>query len=78
MIGGKNSARLPDYHRLDLSATCDLKVLGAAAKLGLTLFNVYDRKNVWYREFDIQQHQLVQNDIQFMGFVLNLFLSVRI
>ena len=78
VIGGKNSARLPDYHRLDLSVTCDLKVLGAASKLGLTLFNVYDRKNVWYREFDIQQHQLVQNDIQFMGFVLNLFLSVRI
>jgi ferric enterobactin receptor len=77
VIGDKNSARLPEYHRLDLSATYDLKVFGLKSKLGLTLFNVYDRKNVWYREFDIQQHELVQNDIQFMGFVINLFLDVK-
>jgi len=77
VIGDKNSARLPEYHRLDVSGTYDAEIFGLKSRLGLTLFNVYNRKNVWYREFDIQQHELVQNDIQLMGFVLNLFLDVR-
>jgi len=77
IIGEKNSARLPDYHRLDLSATYDLSAWGLKSKLGLTLFNVYNRKNVWYKEFDIQEHDLVANDIQFMGFVVNMFWDIK-
>jgi len=77
IIGEKNGARLPDYHRLDLSATFDFRAWGLRSKLGLTLFNAYNRKNVWYKEFDIQEHDLVENDIQFMGFVVNMFWDIK-
>jgi ferric enterobactin receptor len=77
IYGAKNSARLPPYHRLDVSATYGLKIGKSQAIAGLTLFNLYNRKNVWYKEFQIVQGELVENDFTYMGFTLNAFFTIR-
>jgi hypothetical protein len=76
VAGEKNGARLPDYHRLDLSASYDFKLGNSKSSIGLSLFNVYNHKNVWYREFDIIESELIENDIQYMSFTVNLFFSI--
>jgi hypothetical protein len=52
ILGPKNAARLPAYHRLDLSAGYTLVIpLGEhslRATTGLQLINVYDRSNILY------------------------------
>ena len=77
IVGEKNGARLPDYHRLDLSATYDFKIGESISTLGLTIFNVYDRKNVWYKEFDVIEDELVETNVQLMGLTFNLFFSIK-
>ena len=47
----RNNYRLPDYHRLDLSATYTLKPWGKNRKwqhsLNMSVYNAYGRKNPW-------------------------------
>ncbi|MCC8426346.1 TonB-dependent receptor [Mucilaginibacter sp. UR6-11] len=78
-VGAKNAVRLPDYHRLDLSATYDLlKIDGnKVGSIGLSLFNVYNHKNTWYREYQLQNYQVITTDVTYLGFTPNITLSLR-
>ncbi len=78
-ISGKNAERLPDYHRLDLSATYDLiKINGnKIGSIGLSLFNVYNHVNIWYREYQLEGYQAITTDVNYLGFTPNLTLSLR-
>jgi outer membrane receptor protein involved in Fe transport len=78
VVGEKNGERLPNYHRLDLSVTYDFSMGGETnSVLGLTLFNVYNRKNVWYKEFEVLEGELIENNIIYMGFTVNVFFSIK-
>ncbi|NGP75129.1 TonB-dependent receptor [Balneolaceae bacterium YR4-1] len=79
-IGGKNEFRLPAYHRMDLSATYEfnLGTGGNNAKLGLSVFNVYNRDNVWYREFSVDDQNVAVTDINYLGFTPNLFFRINL
>ena len=46
--GERYSARLPVYHRLDMSATKQFRVSGANITTGISVLNIYDRKNIFY------------------------------
>ncbi len=77
VAGAKNGSRLPDYHRLDLALNREVP-LGARGMgiLSLTLFNAYDRQNIWYKEFNVVEGEIVENNILLMGLTLNASLSV--
>ncbi len=49
IYSGRNEYRYPDYHRLDLSATCKLTKPGKrfSHELNFSLYNAYGRKNPW-------------------------------
>jgi hypothetical protein len=78
-ISSKNGERLPDYHRLDLSATYDLfKVDGKkVGSIGLSLFNVYNHINSWYNEYFIRDNQVITTSVKYLGFTPNITLSLR-
>jgi hypothetical protein len=48
MLGAKNAARLPGYHRLDASIAYELNLGGFQIGVGADLLNVYDHKNIFY------------------------------
>ncbi len=50
--GNRNTARLPMYHRLDVSATRQFRFEGANVTAGLSVLNLYDRKNIFYFDRD--------------------------
>lgn len=53
-----NGNRLPNYHRLDVSATYNFKISKNdrwGGKLGFSLLNVYNQKNVLSRTYDKRQ-----------------------
>jgi ferric enterobactin receptor len=79
-IGSKNGQRLPDYSRLDLAATYDLQNIqgNPIGSIGLSIFNVYNRKNVWYKEFQMVSGQVVESDIRYLGITPNLIISLRL
>lgn len=78
-VGAKNGVRLPDYHRLDLSATYDLLRLSGdkTGSIGISLFNVYNHVNTWYKEYQIQNNAVVTTDVNYLGFTPNITLSLR-
>lgn len=53
--GPRNSARLLPYHRLDLSATLHGHLFGARVDYYLQVFNVYNRKNEWFVQFNTEE-----------------------
>lgn len=76
-----NSERLPTYHRLDLSANYKMTFKKFGLEAGITLFNVYNRKNIRSRRFlltsDFNSDRLEATPIDFrlLGFTPNLTLN---
>jgi hypothetical protein len=79
IIGAKNGKRLPDYHRLDVAATYNFKLFSTLpSTLSASIFNVYGRKNVWYKQFSIVDNQLVEVDVTNLGITPNITLSISL
>ncbi len=84
-----NSFRLPDYHRLDLSATYGWKWGSWKLESGLSIYNVYGRENTKFKRFEItyfdpvsgqilEVPQVVTFDVNMLGFTPNIFLNVKL
>lgn len=79
--GTKNSRRLDDYHRLDFSVNYLLKSVDKKTERGnisFSLFNVYDRKNTWYKEYQIVDSDIISIDKQFLGITPNLTVTLKL
>jgi hypothetical protein len=57
MLGPKNAARLPAYHRMDISIVYNFRIIGLDVNVGADFLNVYDNKNIFY--FDRRTGQRV-------------------
>lgn len=75
-VGEKNGSQLPDYHRMDISAHYKFKIGKLDFDTGLSIFNLYGRNNIWYREFDFTEPPPTVTDIQYLGFTPNLSISI--
>ena len=62
-VAGKNTYRLPAYHRMDLGLTKAFHVGPNTAELVLSVFNVYNRRNIWYRSFDASEEEVLFQDV---------------
>jgi len=79
--GEKNSQRLPDYHRLDLAVNYLLKFrndLNERGNISFSLFNVYNRENVWYKEYQIVDDQIISIDKLFLGITPNITITLKL
>lgn len=77
----KNSNRLPDYHRFDVGMTCNFNPHSDGSdrgSIGLSLFNVYGRKNVWYKEYQIEDGSVYEVDKNYLGFTPNLTFTLKL
>jgi len=80
-FGEKNAARLPTYHRLDLAVLYHFLKRESKTEwgsLGLSVFNVYNRRNIWYKEFQIIDGNIIETDKFFLGFTPNLTLTLKL
>jgi hypothetical protein len=72
-FGEKNGSALPAYHRLDVSAQREFALGRVLTSLGVTVFNVYDRDNVWYVDYEYATDSVRANDVLFMGRAVNAY-----
>lgn len=79
-VGAKNGLRLPDYHRMDLSALYDIRTTDGQSfgSIGLSLFNLYNRQNIWYKEYQIVDGRVVENNVRYLGLTPNITLSLHL
>ncbi len=81
----KNSLRLADYHRLDLAINYKLynnaqskTKKGDIGHIGFSIFNVYNRTNTWYNQYEIIEGEIIETNINFLGFMPNITLSLKL
>lgn len=77
-----NGARLPDYHRLDLSVTYACNALAGKLLIGISIYNAYDRMNIrdrYYFSSGTQADNLLVdfNDLVFLGSIPSLQMSLE-
>lgn len=78
-LDDKNAARYPAYHRLDVAATRDFTFGDeSSGSLSFSIFNLYNRQNIWYREFAVDGDELVVTDVTLLGFTPNVTLSLKL
>lgn len=77
-VGGKNAKRLPPYHRLDISAHYTIKIRKSDLILGVSIFNLYNNQNVWYRQFDATDLPILITDVNYLGFTPNFSLAFKL
>ena len=77
-VSERNMYRLPDYHRLDFSATLDFNMGESLGSIGFSLFNVYNRTNTWYKTFELVDSELIETDVNLLGITPNITLSLKL
>jgi hypothetical protein len=77
-VGDKNGQRLPAYHRLDLSLSRKFISTELDWNLGISVFNLYDHKNVWYREYLLEANPAVVREVTTLGFVPTVTLQANL
>ncbi|WP_298901124.1 TonB-dependent receptor plug domain-containing protein [uncultured Psychroserpens sp.] len=87
--GDVNDERLPTYHRLDFSSTYKFKFSKDGrwkGKVGVSVINLYDRKNVLYRQFFLgdplddsatPDYEVVESDFISFGLTPNFVFRVE-
>ena len=74
--GEKNSARLLPYHRLDVSVARRFDLFGQPAEWSFQIFNLYNRHNEWFIQFDPQGTGVEPEVVHQLPFIPTLGLQV--
>jgi hypothetical protein len=75
--GEKNFYRLPAYHRLDIGLFYDRKIFGYPAEIFFQAVNVYNKKNVWYRQYQVYENPATVKDFSMIPFIPTLGISIH-
>ncbi|NPD48053.1 TonB-dependent receptor [Lentimicrobium sp. S6] len=78
-VSVKNGNRLPAYHRLDLSANYNFTFgKNSPASIGFSIFNAYNRSNVWYNEYEIIENEVIETPVYYLNFTPNINLTFKL
>ncbi len=77
-VGDKNAYRLPDYHRLDLSVSRKFETDYFKWDIGLSIYNVYNHDNVFYRDYDLDVTPIIVSDVLMLGFMPTVFIKANL
>ncbi|MEM6806227.1 MAG: TonB-dependent receptor, partial [Bacteroidota bacterium] len=77
-VSDKNALRFPDYHRLDLSATYEFKLGQSPSSFGVSIFNLYNRANIWYKEYEVIEGELIETDISLLNLTPSFFFTWKL
>lgn len=78
VFSSKNTHRLPAYHRIDISCSRQFRMANFDWEAGLSLFNLYDRRNVIRREYFLSNNALAVRDITALGFTPTVMVKMNL
>jgi CarboxypepD_reg-like domain/TonB-dependent Receptor Plug Domain/TonB dependent receptor len=67
--GEQYNRRLEPYHRLDVSITKHTTFLGVTGNWYVQIFNVYNHRNVWFKQFDTSQNPTQVTDVRLLPII---------
>jgi hypothetical protein len=72
----RNASRLAPYHRLDLSTQVDRRFRAVSSTLGLTVFNVYNRDNILFYDYQTVGSTVSASPVLMMRRAVHVFFKV--
>lgn len=67
--GDLSNNRLSPYHRMDVSITRRISLMSLQGSLYIQIYNIYNHKNVWYREFNTQKNPTEVTDVTLLPLI---------
>ncbi|MCK5145740.1 TonB-dependent receptor [bacterium] len=77
VIGEKNSAQLPDYHRLDFNASRHFRLGPLQMDFGISIYNAYNHENVIRRTVFQDRDELKLKDTKMLGIIPGIYLKIN-
>lgn len=77
-VGDKNTYRLPSYQRLDLSFSKKWEDDHNEYDAGISFYNMFNHKNVSYRDYDLDVIPIIASDMLMLGFTPTLFIRINL
>ncbi len=74
----RNSGRLLPYHRIDMNLTRRFKLFGTDAEAYLQVFNVYNRRNEWFVQYDTDNPKTEPKVVKMLPIVPTIGLNFKI
>lgn len=75
--GEKNASRLPAYHRLDVGISGSYPFRGWQIEPELQIVNLYNRKNVYVRSYDLTKNPATFKDVTMLPLLPTVGVTVR-
>lgn len=69
--------RLPPSHQLNLNASYFFKIAGLDSKLNLDIFNVYNRRDIWFRFYDTSGDIVEVKDVLLLPILPTFSIEVK-
>ena len=76
--GEKNAYRLPAYHRLDIGLFYTTTWFKKNVEMYMQVINVYNNKNVWFRNWDMTKNPSVQDDVNMLPLLPTLGINIKL
>ncbi|MCX6154783.1 MAG: TonB-dependent receptor [Candidatus Kapabacteria bacterium] len=72
-----NGLRLPPSHQLNLNANYSFLIWGQKAKLYMDIFNVYSRRDIWFRFYNTRVTPITVEDVKLLPILPSVSIEVK-
>ncbi|HPP40588.1 MAG TPA: TonB-dependent receptor, partial [Candidatus Kapabacteria bacterium] len=69
--------RLPPSHQLNLNATYSFKSFGLDSKLIFDIYNVYNRRDIWFRYYNLQEEETKVEDVRLIPILPTISYEIK-
>ncbi len=73
----RNKHRLPTSHQLDFNFNYNFNYDFVSGKLGLSVFDVYNNRNVWYVDYILNEDKLEKVEVRMFGITPTFFMELH-
>ena len=77
-LDSRNKQRLPSIHHLDLSISKIYKLKKFEINTGLSIYNIYNRKNISHKRYNPYTSGKILSDVIMLGTTPTIFIEVKI
>ena len=75
-VSDRNAHRLPDYNRVDVSVSRNFQTRAFDYIIGFSVYNVFDRNNYWYRQFNLDTLPVSISDVSMLSLTPTVYFKI--
>jgi hypothetical protein len=69
--------RLPNTHQLNLNGSYKTSLFGLETKILLDIYNVYNRRDIWFRFYDVDEEETVVEDFRLLPIIPTFSIEMK-